>query len=72
MNKLLLLSVIFALSLVSCSPALNRAASDMESSKEAYKACLEQNQKDTSQCDTLRAIYEVDVDSYKVIRDELY
>lgn len=72
MSRLLLSGVIFALSLISCHPALNRAASDMESSKAAYKACLEQNQQDTSRCDTLRAIYEIDVQNYKVIRDELY
>jgi len=72
MNKLVLLCVIFALSLISCNPALKRAATDMESSKEAYKSCLEQNQEDTSRCDTLRTVYEVDVQSYKVIRDELY
>ena len=72
MNKLLLLCLIFALSLISCNPALNTAATDMESSKEAYKSCLEQNQADTSKCDTLRTIYEVDVQNYKVIRDELY
>jgi hypothetical protein len=72
MNKLLLSGAIFALSLISCNAALNRAATDMESSKAAYKACLEQNQEDTSRCDTLRAIYEVDVQNYKVIRDELY
>ena len=72
MNKLLLLCMIFALSLISCNPALNRAASDMESSKGAYKACLEANQEDTSRCDTLRTIYEVDVQNYKVIQDELY
>jgi hypothetical protein len=72
MNKLVLLCVIFALSLISCNPALKRAATDMESSKEAYKSCLAQNQEDTSRCDTLRTVYEVDVQSYKVIRDELY
>jgi hypothetical protein len=72
MNKLFLLSVIFALSIVGCNAALNKAASDMESSKAAYKACLEQNQTDTSRCDTLKAIYQVDIHSYKVIRDELY
>lgn len=72
MGKLLLLGTIFALSLTGCNAALNRAATDMEGSKQAYKACLEQNQEDTSRCDTLRTIYEVDVDNYKVIRDELY
>lgn len=72
MNRLLLFGVIIALSLISCNPALKRAASDMESSKETYKSCLIQNQDDTSKCDTLRAVYEVDVHNYKVIRDELY
>jgi hypothetical protein len=72
MNKLVLLGGIFALSLISCNAALNRAATDMESSKTAYKACLEQSQEDTSRCDTLRTVYEVDVQNYKVIRDELY
>ena len=72
MNKLLLLSVIFALSLIGCNPALNRAVGDMETSKEAYKSCLEQSHEDTSRCNTLRTIYEVDVQNYKVIRDELY
>lgn len=72
MNKLLSFWVVFAPSLVGCNPALNRAASDMESSKQAYKACLEQNQEDTSRRDTLRTVYEVDVQNYKLIRDELY
>jgi len=72
MNKLLLLSVIFVLSIIGCSPALNRAASDMESSKAAYKACLQENQTDTSRCDTLKTIYQVDIHNYKVIRDEMY
>ena len=72
MNKLLVLSVIFALSIVGCNPALNRAASDMESSKAAYKACLQENQTDTSRCDILKTIYQVDIHNYKVIRDEMY
>ena len=72
MNKLLLLGVIFALSIVGCNAALNKAATDMESSKEAYKACLQENQTDTSRCDTLKTIYQVDIHSYKVIRDEMY
>lgn len=72
MNKLLLLGFVFALGIVGCNPALKRAASDMESSKEAYKSCLQENQTDTSRCDTLKTIYQVDIHSYKVIRDEMY
>ncbi len=72
MSRLLFFGVIISLLLISCNPALKRAANDMETSKEAYKACLEQNQEDASRCDTLRAVYEVDVHNYKVIRDELY
>ena len=67
-----MLSLIILLPLLGCNKALERAAMDMENSKQAYKNCLDQNYEDTARCDTLKEIFEVDVEAYKIIRDDLY
>jgi len=71
-NLLIILGLFILLPLLGCNQALKRAVTDMEASKQAYKNCLEQNYEDTTRCDTLREIFEVDVEAYKIINDELY
>jgi hypothetical protein len=41
-----------------------RARNAMETSKAAYQRCLEQNPSDPSKCESLKRVYEADLDAY--------
>ncbi len=47
--------------------AIGRARSDMDASKAAYKACLEQNPKAVGNCEALRLAYQADVQNFDAI-----
>ncbi len=55
-----------ALSLTGCGTvARQQARSDMEESKAAYEACLQQHPDDASACEALNKIYEADLKAYR-------
>ena len=57
------------LSLMGCGVvAMQKARSDMEESKAAYKACLEQHPTDVSVCEALEKIYEVDLKAFRSLK----
>jgi hypothetical protein len=54
-----------ALSLSGCALAAKMdARNDMETSKAAYKACLADNPKNVSACESLRLSYDADLKAY--------
>lgn len=58
-----------ALSLAGCGVvAMQRARSDMEESKAAYKACLEQHPSDVSACEALEKVYEADLKAVRAVK----
>ncbi len=58
-----------ALSLAGCGTiARQQARSDMEESKAAYKACLQQHPDDASACEALNKIYEADLKTYRSLK----
>jgi hypothetical protein len=48
-----------------------RARNELESSKTAYKSCLQQHPSDPSQCEGLKQAYEADLESFKAMSDAL-
>ena len=68
MWKIIILSLAM-LSLLGCgAAAIQRARSDMEESKAAYKACLEQHPSDVSACEALEKGYEADLKALDAVK----
>ncbi len=68
MWKVVILGMV-ALSLAGCGIiARQQARSDMEESKAAYNACLQQHPDDASACEALNKIYEADLKAYSSLK----
>ena len=62
----LLLTMAFS---ISCGVAARvKARNEMEDSKMAYKACLQQNLDDPSKCEALKRAYDADLKAYRASR----
>jgi hypothetical protein len=47
-----------------------KSSSDLENSKAAYKKCLEQNPDAPMKCETLKKIYEADLEAYNALKSQ--
>jgi|AntAceMinimDraft_16_1070373.scaffolds.fasta_scaffold04618_10 hypothetical protein len=64
---LTVLIAIFAVTGCGINGARRRAASDIEVSKKDYKDCIRQNPGNPSECETLRLLYEADLEAVQAI-----
>jgi len=69
MKAVSILAVLIAIFTVAGCAAINRnaAQNDMNVSKENYKDCLRRNPGNPAECETLKLIFEADLDTYRAL-----